>query len=687
MDSLESYKALYYASGFPVSPAMQTSQGNARTVASQNAQETRQLAQHGHHASDGLLPLRSSSFDDERPGLSQRRSASDDRLTQSARSPRTVSPALSADRDEAKRQLLSPAMLETRPKRLSSMQSSAQSPTVAGKAPAQTTARTKATLGLGITLHSDSPARKTQTSATRARAQVAIQVQASTPPTGPSLSRSVATPGTPSPLQTSTSRLKSPLQRSSNLPRPVSPVKPRPLSASLGSGKRTSGAQTSARDAPFSPRFGSPRSPLVSSVNSPRSVQRAAESRIPIAAVSMQRALSGVSHDYSKSPKQFVHPLSSFAGDEREATSLYDQAEDSDAVSAGASPPSLGSTATSSSATSLENGTRDLEETPKRQAKRRNSYRDRMSPSSRAAGLTVDARERPESSASHRPGSATSRGSTDKVAFFGSTGLSAQDRHVARIQSASSASGKVISTLQTELLSTKTSLEAVRAQLRLSHRTTEYLGREADDLKGQKERLELEIENLSKMLQRRERQLDETLIRARTAESHLSDLDQRQKVADQDAMARVKELELALAESTARTHKAESEYNALRKGVSSMRSELQREQASSRKLLDEALVKHTSQLQLAQERFTLLERALQNRTALQSSLIVTQSRLSKETAEFSAEVSKELAELKQRSADDGSRVTTALTEVDTVAEQTKRLVRLARASSSGSPST
>ncbi|KAK4053387.1 hypothetical protein OIV83_001551 [Microbotryomycetes sp. JL201] len=118
--------------------------------------------------------------------------------------------------------------------------------------------------------------------------------------------------------------------------------------------------------------------------------------------------------------------------------------------------------------------------------------------------------------------------------FFGNAGA-ARDRLINSAASSQSTSGKMIATLQSDILHGMTnkssiayrlrsSLDTTRNQLRMSQRAVETLNRQNDELKDTKTRLLQEIESLKRSLERRERNTNELLARARAAELSLDSL-------------------------------------------------------------------------------------------------------------------------------------------------------------------
>jgi len=126
--------------------------------------------------------------------------------------------------------------------------------------------------------------------------------------------------------------------------------------------------------------------------------------------------------------------------------------------------------------------------------------------------------------------------------------------------------------LQTDLTNARTQLESTRVQLRASARAVEALTRQVEDLKEQKERQRLDSQSMTTTLARRERMLEETLSRARGAESQVKQLEEERKSHNSECSKRLKDYDSRLKEAEERKSKAESEYNAL-KGATTALSE------------------------------------------------------------------------------------------------------------------
>ncbi|KAJ7622940.1 hypothetical protein DFH06DRAFT_1059603 [Mycena polygramma] len=126
---------------------------------------------------------------------------------------------------------------------------------------------------------------------------------------------------------------------------------------------------------------------------------------------------------------------------------------------------------------------------------------------------------------------------------------------------------KVLADLQTGVSNARTALENTKAQLRLSQRSVAQLTRQTEDLKEGRERLRLENEGLNNVVARKERLLQEVLERARKAEAEATALKTQLKSETGTSKKALREMEAALAESTALSQKAEREYITLRDSI------------------------------------------------------------------------------------------------------------------------
>ncbi|KAI9450074.1 hypothetical protein F5148DRAFT_987255 [Russula earlei] len=131
---------------------------------------------------------------------------------------------------------------------------------------------------------------------------------------------------------------------------------------------------------------------------------------------------------------------------------------------------------------------------------------------------------------------------------------------------------KVLADLQTGVINARNALENTKAQLRVSQRSVAQLTRQTEDLKEVRERLRLENEGLNNVVSRKERLLQEVLERARKAEAEAVALKAQLKAETTNSKKSLREMETALAESTAVSSKSEREYIALRDSLKGMKS-------------------------------------------------------------------------------------------------------------------
>ncbi|GAA5985893.1 hypothetical protein JCM5350_006853 [Sporobolomyces pararoseus] len=212
---------------------------------------------------------------------------------------------------------------------------------------------------------------------------------------------------------------------------------------------------------------------------------------------------------------------------------------------------------------------------------------------------------------------------------FFSSGTPARERLSKSASSAMSGSGKVISGLQSELLQAKNALESTRGQLRLSQRAVDFLGRQNEDLKETKERLNTEIESLTRQLNRRERTTEETLSRARLAEASLATLQTEHKTYVSTHKSRTKDLEESEKKSREELKRVEMEYENLRDGMRSMQNGWKRDLDWLKQSLG------TKEKELEQKS-RALEKLLASRSEVASSLSSTVSSLSETTTKFNS---------------------------------------------------
>ncbi|KAI5479199.1 hypothetical protein MNV49_004060 [Pseudohyphozyma bogoriensis] len=322
-------------------------------------------------------------------------------------------------------------------------------------------------------------------------------------------------------------------------------------------------------------------------------------------------------------------------------------------------PSSLARRASSSNPSDLSNGDRATSPLPGAVSLTRALLPDADTPSS----PPLDASTGDRLSAS--TGSSRANGASTRIAdqnpFFGSG--NSRERMKNSAASANSGSGKVISGLQSELISVKSTLDAVRSQLRLSQKAVEHLTKQNDDLKESKERFNSETDGLAKMLSRKERLHDELQTRATVAESSLASLQQNHQELATTSEARIAELEQKCEEAEGSKAKAESEYESLRGGMKSMadgwradldwlKADLVKVEAKHQRELDDLKLKHAALTKLFKAKeaeHTDVKTALASAAAAQRSIVakyettVAELRTRLDAAEKSGEVEKALA--------------------------------------------
>lgn len=152
--------------------------------------------------------------------------------------------------------------------------------------------------------------------------------------------------------------------------------------------------------------------------------------------------------------------------------------------------------------------------------------------------------------------------------FFGSG--ASRERLKNSQTSAASGSGKVISGLQSELISVKGALESARSQLRLSQKAVEFLTRQNEDLKESKERLSTTVEQLNTMLSRKTRLHEDLTTRLSTSEQSLQSLQSTHSTLLESHTSKIETLEKENLDAVGMKVKVESEYEALRSGMRNM---------------------------------------------------------------------------------------------------------------------
>ncbi|KAJ3511614.1 hypothetical protein NLJ89_g4000 [Agrocybe chaxingu] len=178
-----------------------------------------------------------------------------------------------------------------------------------------------------------------------------------------------------------------------------------------------------------------------------------------------------------------------------------------------------------------------------------------------------------EGATSRPPALSTSTGDTSSL-FEGPSSASLQPPsptpNYKRYSTTPAGTTKVLADLQTGVVNARNALENTKAQLRLSQRSVATLTRQLEDLKEGRDRLRLENEGLNNVVARKERLLQEVLERARKAEAEATTLKAQLKSETSTSKKTIRDMESALAESTALSSKSEREYITLRDSLKSM---------------------------------------------------------------------------------------------------------------------
>ncbi|OWZ28536.1 hypothetical protein C356_06373 [Cryptococcus neoformans c45] len=251
--------------------------------------------------------------------------------------------------------------------------------------------------------------------------------------------------------------------------------------------------------------------------------------------------------------------------------------------------------------------------------------------------------------------------------------------------SGSAASTRVIDSLQTELLSVKSHLERVKAEVRAGQRRVEQLTRQKEGLQETKERMRVENDSLNNVIARKERLLQEILERARAAETSLKDLQQTSKSLEQATKKKVQEMTQQMNDARMEKTKAERECVSLRDGLKSLRDvwarevkalkeEIRRKEEEDKKEVEEARNKYIALAELIEaqsaERAStqeLINKAFSNYKALHD-------HFETETLSLRARA-KELEDIVDKQAKEN---VSALQQVAKLAGELQRLRRLMR---------
>nr|XP_019049505.1 hypothetical protein I302_03294 [Kwoniella bestiolae CBS 10118]OCF28435.1 hypothetical protein I302_03294 [Kwoniella bestiolae CBS 10118] len=196
----------------------------------------------------------------------------------------------------------------------------------------------------------------------------------------------------------------------------------------------------------------------------------------------------------------------------------------------------------------------------------------------------------------------------------------------------SSASTRVIDSLQTELINTRGHLERVKQEVRSAQRVIGSLTRQTEDLKETRERMRVECEGLNNVIARKERLLQEVLERARTAESSLSQHQSTRKALEQSTKKSLSHMTSQLTEAQAGQAKAERECVALRESVKSLRDVWAREIKGVRDEWKKGEEKGKKEREEARQKHLALVKLIQSQSADRAAIQTLAEKATKESA-------------------------------------------------------
>lgn len=238
--------------------------------------------------------------------------------------------------------------------------------------------------------------------------------------------------------------------------------------------------------------------------------------------------------------------------------------------------------------------------------------------------------------------------------------------------------GKVITTLQSDLLYARTALDQSKSQLRLSQRAVESLNRQTEDLKESMCRLRLENEGLSKMLNRKERTVSELIERVKKSESELNLLRQDKKELDSNIKKISKETEEVVKDSIRRRDRAESQYEAIRSGVRNLSDGWKRDVSLLKQDLSKIEEKHRKEMEDSRLKYNTLAKLHASRSGALSRIETNLSNLQTSKEEFITKYSKDLKEIKEKIEVDGDQCVQSFQLANEVALECARFKRILR---------
>ncbi|KAL7419241.1 hypothetical protein Q5752_006078 [Cryptotrichosporon argae] len=134
-----------------------------------------------------------------------------------------------------------------------------------------------------------------------------------------------------------------------------------------------------------------------------------------------------------------------------------------------------------------------------------------------------------------------------------------------------SASTRVIDDLQTQLQDSSMHVLKLRQEAKNSRRAIEALTRQVEDMKDKRDRMQVELNTATNVVARKERQNQELVQRARTAEAELATFKADKKALERDTKRAVADAQADAADAAAARQRAEAEYAALSDAIRSLR--------------------------------------------------------------------------------------------------------------------
>ncbi|OAV92656.1 hypothetical protein PTTG_04988 [Puccinia triticina 1-1 BBBD Race 1] len=245
--------------------------------------------------------------------------------------------------------------------------------------------------------------------------------------------------------------------------------------------------------------------------------------------------------------------------------------------------------------------------------------------------------------------------------------------------------GKVITTLQSDLLYARTALDQSKSQLRLSQRAVESLNRQTEDLKESMSRLRLENEGLSKMLSRKERTVSELMERLKRSEAELGTLKLEKKELDISFKKISKETDEVVKDSVRRRDRAETQYEAVRSGVKSLSEGWKRDVSTLKQDISRLEEKHRKEMEDSRLKYNTLAKLHASRSGALSRIETDLTNLQSSKEGFIAQYTSELSGLKAHLEQDQKKSDEGLLLAREVSDECARFKRILRNHSHPAP--